>query len=169
MWNDTDIPLAYLITFRTYGTWLHGDPRGSTNRFRNKYRTRFLPKNDQWLEINTARLVEKPLTLDSKQRKVVEHAIRETCSKRRWDLRAASVRTNHAHVVAAIGARLPGVALNAFKANATRELRESGLYHRDRTPWADKGSSRWLWTEKSVAAAIDYVKFGQGEDIPEFD
>src|SRR6185369_556860 len=29
MWNDTDIPLAYLITFRSYGTWLHGDDRGS--------------------------------------------------------------------------------------------------------------------------------------------
>jgi hypothetical protein len=22
-------PLAYFITFTTYGTWLHGDPRGS--------------------------------------------------------------------------------------------------------------------------------------------
>ena len=27
-WNDTGIPLAYLITFRCYGTWLHGDARG---------------------------------------------------------------------------------------------------------------------------------------------
>ena len=26
-WNDTDIPLGYLITFRTYGTWLPGDER----------------------------------------------------------------------------------------------------------------------------------------------
>ena len=30
VWNDTDTPLAYLITFRSYGTWLHGDERGST-------------------------------------------------------------------------------------------------------------------------------------------
>jgi hypothetical protein len=29
MWNDRDIPLAYLTTFRCYGTWLHGDDRGS--------------------------------------------------------------------------------------------------------------------------------------------
>src|SRR5438093_13756827 len=29
MWNDTDLPLGYLITFRCYGTWLHGDERGS--------------------------------------------------------------------------------------------------------------------------------------------
>ena len=32
MWNDTDIPLAYLISFRCYGTWLHGDERGSIDR-----------------------------------------------------------------------------------------------------------------------------------------
>src|ERR1044072_9524581 len=29
MWNDTDIPLGHLITFRTYGSWVHGDERGS--------------------------------------------------------------------------------------------------------------------------------------------
>src|SRR2546428_5625205 len=38
MWNDTDIPLAFLITFRCYGTWLHGDDRGSVNQFRRASR-----------------------------------------------------------------------------------------------------------------------------------
>ena len=28
IWDDNEFPLAYLITFRTYGTWLHGDERG---------------------------------------------------------------------------------------------------------------------------------------------
>jgi hypothetical protein len=32
MWNDTDTPLAYFISFRTYGTWLIGDSRGSIDR-----------------------------------------------------------------------------------------------------------------------------------------
>src|SRR5260370_25636817 len=27
--NEDHTPLGYLITFRTYGTWLHGDQRGS--------------------------------------------------------------------------------------------------------------------------------------------
>jgi hypothetical protein len=39
MWNDTDIPLANLITFRCYGTWLHGDQRGSIDRFHNAYKS----------------------------------------------------------------------------------------------------------------------------------
>jgi hypothetical protein len=31
-WDDNALPLAYLITFRTYGTWLHGDERYSMDR-----------------------------------------------------------------------------------------------------------------------------------------
>jgi len=37
MWNDTEIPLAVFFTFRTYGTWLHGDERGSIDRNNNLY------------------------------------------------------------------------------------------------------------------------------------
>jgi hypothetical protein len=36
-WNDSDTPLAYFITFRAYGTWLHGDKRGSVDRHNNRY------------------------------------------------------------------------------------------------------------------------------------
>ena len=31
-WDDNEFPLAYLLTFRTYGTWHHGDERGSVDR-----------------------------------------------------------------------------------------------------------------------------------------
>src|SRR5881296_1928266 len=45
MWNDTDIPLAHLITFRCYGTWLHGDKRDSIDRFHNRYKTPYIDTN----------------------------------------------------------------------------------------------------------------------------
>jgi hypothetical protein len=39
-WDGNDYPLAYFITFRTHGTWLHGDQRGSVDRHgRNVYGT----------------------------------------------------------------------------------------------------------------------------------
>jgi REP element-mobilizing transposase RayT len=169
MWNDTDIPLAYLITIRTYGTWLHGDERGSTNRFRNGYGTPFLPHNNAWLTKNQGRLAGKPILLETSHRTCVEKAIRETCKIRRWDLYAVNVRTNHAHSVVAIGAKKPGAALNAFKANATREMRTAGLISSERSPWADKGSNRSLWNERSIVQAIDYVLYGQGDELPDFD
>ena len=168
MWNDTDIPLAYLITFRCYGTWLHGDERGSVNRFRNQYKTSRLPANEQWLKINQNRMKSEAVTLNAEQRKIVEQAIRKTCEIRQWHLRAISVRTNHIHIVVSIGLKKPEAALNSFKANATRLLRENNFWNSEKSPWADKGSKRYLWNEKSVFQAIDYVINGQGGDLPEF-
>ncbi len=169
MWNDTDIPLAYLITFRSYGTWLHGDKRGSVNRFRNEYKTAFLPPEENWLEKNTQRLKSKIVILDANQRKSIEKAIRETCDIRGWLLRAINVRTNHIHTVVSIGDKKPEIALNGFKANATREMRSEGCWRNEKSPWADKGSKRRLWNERSIELAVDYVINGQGDDLPNFD
>jgi len=168
MWN-TDIPLAYLITFRCYGTWLHGDERGSVNRFRNQYKTSYLPPEKSWIEKNTSRLKGKIVTLDAQQRNCVEKAIRETCDIRGWHLQAINVRTNHVHMVVSIGDKKPEIALNAFKANATRKMRESNCWKSDKSPWADKGSKRRLWNERSVELAIDYVINGQGDELPNFE
>jgi len=46
MWNDTDTPLAYLITFRCHGTWLPGDERGSVDRFHNRYKSPYIEPID---------------------------------------------------------------------------------------------------------------------------
>jgi hypothetical protein len=73
------------------------------------------------------------------------------------------------HTVVSIGAVKPERALNAFKAYATRRMRKDGNWAQPHSPWADKGSERYLWNERSLALAIDYVINGQGEDLPEFD
>jgi REP element-mobilizing transposase RayT len=169
MWNDTDIPLAHLITFRCYGTWLHGDERGSTDRRQNIYRTPHITPNHNWKLHNTQSLKSAAVTLTAEQRQSIEGAIRETCIFRRWLLHAINVRTNHVHVVVSIGVKKAGNALNALKANATRQMRKDGNWDSSRSPWADKGSERHLWNERSVASAIDYVVNGQGGDLPEFD
>lgn len=169
MWNDTDIPLAYLISFRTYGTWLHGDERGSTDRFNNTYKTPHIPPNERWKQHNEQQLRSQPLVLNGTQRHSVQSAVRDTCERRGWYLRAFNVRTNHVHTVVSIGATKPERALNAFKANATRQLRADREWPNAHSPWADKGSQRYLWNERSVALAIDYVNNGQGDDLPDFD
>jgi REP element-mobilizing transposase RayT len=169
MWNSTDTPLAYLITFRTYGTWLHGDERGSVNRFRNAYRTRRLPSERTWLKKNTDRLKRIPVKLSARQRASVKAAIREVCKHKGWALIAINVRTNHVHLVVAIGEASASAALNAFKAYATKRMREDGNWIESATPWVDKGSQRYLWNERSVERAVDYVLHGQGDELPEFD
>ena len=168
MWNNTGTPLAYLISFRTYGTWLHGDQRGSIDRFHNRYGSPYLPANRNWHKFNQQTLKTKPVSLDARQRKSVKVALVETCMIRKWPLLALNVRTNHIHVVVTADT-LPGRVLNALKANATRQLRTERLWSHCFSPWADKGSSRWLWNEQSVAKAVEYVLYGQGNELPDFD
>jgi len=169
MWNDTDIPLAYLITFRCYGTWLHGDKRGSIDRFHNRYKSPYLPRSDRRRELNTGTLKSDLDTLNAKQRQSVDSAIREVCAHRKWFLHALNVRTNHVHIVVSIATVKPGHALNAFKSYATRKMRQDGNWQESHSPWADKGSQRPLWNERSLALAIDYVANGQGGDLPDLD
>ena len=168
MWNDTDIPLAYLITFRCYGTWLHGDERGSIDRVHNLYKSPYIPPNERWHQYTTQTLKGEPVTLNAAQRESVDKAVRETCDLRNWLLRAINVRTNHVHVVVSIGDTKPKQALNALKANATRRMRLDGCWRRSHSPWADKGSKRHLWNERSIERAIDYVINGQGDELPDF-
>ncbi len=168
MWNDRDTPLAYLITFRTYGTWLHGDERGSTDRHNNVYGLPHIPEDRTWKRHNERQLITEPLILDAKMRTIVENSIRETCSIRNWHLHAVHIRTNHGHSVIA-AAKKGSLVLNAIKANATRALRHAGLWTLDHSPWADKGSCRRIWNEQGVANAINYVLNGQGGDLPRLD
>jgi len=169
MWNDTDIPLAYLITFRCYGTWLHGDERGSVDRFHNQYDSPRISANQKWQQYNARLLKHSPVKLDAAQRQSVEVAIRETCDLRNWFLRAVNVRTNHVHVVVSIGNTKPENALIAFKANATGRMRQDDCWRQEHSPWAEKGSKRRLWNERHIELAIDYVVNGQGGELPKFD
>jgi REP element-mobilizing transposase RayT len=149
MWNDTEIPLAYLLTFRCYGTWLHGDERGSVDRFHNQYKSALIKPNKNWQKYNAQNLKSLPVFLDAKRRESVESAIREVCVHKSWILRAINVRTNHVHTVVSIGQIKPEKVLNAFKAYTTRKMRENRCWELEKSPWVDKGSNRYLWNEKA--------------------
>lgn len=153
---DDSLPLAYLISFRCYGTWLHGDERGSVDRFHNRYGTPMLPSNSAQLHQACRRLTREPIALSPEQRDCVERALRETCALRKWALRALSARTNHVHAVISSEVR-PALILNALKANATRLMREEGHWRQSQSPWSDSGSKRYIWSDASLKRAIDYV------------
>jgi len=167
-WNDTDEPIAYFITFRTYGTWLAGDERGSIDKYHNRYGGPRAVSSPTRLTVHKGRLKSKPFLLKAKSRATVEAAIREVCRIRNWQLIAIAVRTNHVHVVVS-GVLSSGKMLNDFKAYSTRRLRELGEWAESHSPWVDKGSRRYLWTEAHVGAASNYVISGQGEPLPQFD
>lgn len=163
--ENNEFPLAYLITFRCYGTWLHGDARGS---YRRNYRlmsgvSRIPPSPHLEME-ERQRLKHAPIKLSLKQRGLVEQAVRDVCKHRKYVLRAVNVRTNHAHsVVSAFS--LPEPVLDAFKSYATRALRAAGLLAAGVKPWARHGSTVYLWKDRDVERAVEYVLLGQDHEF----
>jgi len=168
VWDDNVFPMAYFITWRTYGTWLHGDERGSVDRYHNQFGQEKLSANEIRRKQHKAKLKSDPVTLDAARRRVVTQAISDVCGYRNWHLHAVNVRTNHAHLVTAVGALKPEVPLRDFKSYSTRALRNAGLWNFDHSPWVDGGSNRYLWTEDSLWCACNYVLNEQGVTLPDF-
>jgi REP element-mobilizing transposase RayT len=161
---DTNIfPLAYLITFRTRGTWLHGDDRGSVDRQHNVYGTPRIGVNPSRRHFEELQANTPAMTLNARQRVTVEKAVREVCLYREYALLAVNVRTNHVHAVISAVCE-PEPILEALKAYGTRKLRQAGLISASTKPWVRHGSTRYLWKERHVERAVNYVLNGQGDD-----
>jgi REP element-mobilizing transposase RayT len=157
-------PVAYLITFRTYGTWLHGDARGSVDRDHNDYGTPLLAPNPGVERAQTTSLRREPVAFSESRRTVVADAVRDVCTFRGWTLWALNVRGNHVHAV--VGApQPPEQVMQAFKSNATRVLRERGLEGRGARIWSRHGSTRYLWKEHELREGCRYVAESQGTDM----
>src|SRR3954470_6743642 len=89
-------PLAYFLTWTTYGTWLPGDERGWVAKPGEPR-----PPDARLEQVCESLLTEPPLFLEPGQRQVVESTIAEHCRIRGWHLHAVAGRTNHVHVVVA--------------------------------------------------------------------
>jgi REP element-mobilizing transposase RayT len=160
-------PLAYFLTWTTYGTWLPGDERG------------WVEKPGQLRAPDAARrkasqklMTEPAVTLDVEQRRIVEDTIGEHCRIRGWHLHAVSVRSQHVHVVVTAPRRHPEAVMDQFKAWCTRRLKErerslrSAAVEVRQNWWTQGGSKRWLNDVESLEAAIRYVLEMQDEPTP---
>lgn len=160
----SDYPLAYLLTFHTHGTWLHGASRGSVDRLHNGYETELAAADPHRETVMRARMRGKPFTLSRVQRQSIGRTMTELCEFRGWNALAINVRTNHVHLVVEAAAA-PEKVMNDCKAWATRRLREADLVAKDTKVWSRHGSTRYLWKQESVDHACTYVLEGQGVDL----
>jgi len=162
--SEPAIPPAYLISFRTYGHWLHGDERWSVERGDAEWASPSVPPNRRLEVYESGRLLNPEVALDLAQRRCVDRTIREVCAYRGWPLHELNVRTNHIHGVVAAGCS-PERVMNDWKSWCTRRLVEAGLVVRGSRVWARHGSTRYLWDAKAVEDASRYVRDAQGPDI----
>ncbi len=162
------VPLAYFITFTCYGTWLHGEKAiGSVDRHTNKFGASLLSE-DHFRQAQEEQLMHCPeYFLDCKRRKIVLASIVEASDAHQWKLFAAHIRTNHVHVVVE-AFREAEFVMNCFKSYASRYLNAAKIDGYSCKRWTRHGSTRYLWKEGNVLAAVDYVLHQQGEPMAVF-
>jgi REP element-mobilizing transposase RayT len=158
---NPDGVMAYLITFRCYGTWIHGDERGSMDRRgHNVWDTPLLPPDQQ----KERRRIKSPtgpsVSLNAPARGIVARTVREVCHHDGWTVLALNVLTEHVHLVVSAD-RDPEFVMNHMKSWATRRLREGQIAAPNAKTWSRHGSTKWLWTTEQVEGACAYVVDGQ--------
>jgi REP element-mobilizing transposase RayT len=163
-----NVPLAYFITFTTYGTWLHGRAPGSVDREHNEPGMPLLPADAEQESAERGRLRQREYRLDAGRRDVVLRTIVEVAKHRGWTLWAVHVRSNHVHIVVSAAAR-PEKVMADLKAWASRRLRETFGEDADRDRWTQHGSTIYVWTSEALAEKIAYVVHGQGVPMAVYD
>ncbi len=95
-------PLAYLITWTAYGTWLHGDARA---RVMSGFAC-IQPASQEILSRAQHTLKQQPITFNPLQRELITKTIQNHCVYRGWLLHALNARSNHVHLVVSADGRL---------------------------------------------------------------
>ena len=146
-------PMAYHITWGTYGTRLHGSSRPHVDNDHNEYGTSFPPADPAREQDARDRMKGDPIYLTLEQRKLVEEAIHEVAKKYDWPIHAIASQRDHTHVV--LTAIREGEKLrDALKAVASRALNKK---YGERKWWAEKGSAKYLWERDYFEKATKYV------------
>ncbi len=154
-------PAGYFITFHTYGTWLHGDIRGSIERHgQNIPGTPMIEPDSSRVQFEMSRLKQPPVRFNLKQRQTIQSTMVEIINYNTWQLHAINVRVEHIHVVLT-AQKSPEKIMNQFKSWSTRKMRENNLWKSKKSPWSRHGSTRYLWNEKEINDACKYVLYGQ--------
>jgi REP element-mobilizing transposase RayT len=155
---------AYLITFTTYATWVHGDERGSVDREHNIPGTALLSPSAPRRRMVTGLMKSNEVKLNREQRTVIQKTIDRVCAHFDWELHTVNVRTNHVHIVVS-APESPERVMNVLKSWTTRALVAAKLINQGSKMWTRHGSTRYLWKDRDVRTACQYVCEGQGVDL----
>lgn len=144
-------PIAFFLTWPTYGTWLPGDSRGWVE-YRRGWQ---LPDRTRLLEAK-ARMTEDACVLGPRERTIVEQQIAETCAFRGWILHGVNCRSNHLHALVGAEGTTPKKIRVDLKAWCTRRLKECVDPNREHW-WAERGSIRYVFDENGLDNILIYV------------
>ncbi len=150
-----DRPLAYHITFGTYGTRLHGDPRGTVDRTQNQPGDPIIGQNEDWLQLELSNLKGDPVWLDETLCRSVELAAPDICVRGGWQHHVTACQANHVHML--VSSDDEGkLVRRLIKRWLTQHLNDTGLIRPVRW-WAKGGSVKWVWDQAYFDNVYEYV------------
>ncbi len=149
-------PLAYHITFGTYGTRLHGDPRGTVDRTLNNPGDPIIGADGGWQRIERSRLNFPPVVLSDELRRFADSIVPNLCERGGWTFHACATRPDHVHVL--LSTDREGKAVRSW---LKRWLGEA-LCKRWPLPdgagwWAKGGSVKWVWQDRYFHNVRKYI------------
>ena len=150
-------PLAYFLTWTTYGTWLPGDARGWVHHGEGGPGVPYREPDPAEERKARSRMKAQPVRFDAARRQVVEASIIESCRLRDWPVHALAVRSNHVHLVLTAADRRPERVMTHLKAWASRWLNERTAGTRPARWWTRHGSTRYINSVADLGRAIRYV------------
>ena len=149
-------PLGYHITWGTYGTRLHGDPRATVDRAQKSYGAPVLSLDTIRWEKEKARLRFSPIYLTLEQRQFIEAKTPGICARGHWTFHAIAGASDHVHLIVASETD-PQTIRQMFKRWLGQEMGGRWPLPDGATWWAESGSVRWLMEQPYFMAACDYV------------
>ena len=165
----------WLLTWTCYGTRLPGSPFGFVCNVREADGMQVvhnipgtpcdanMPRLEAWVE---KQMKGEPVSLSLAEANALIVQYQETSRARGWRLEAASVMSNHTHLVAGVvGDPDPQSVLETFKSWATRAVKKIRPLPSNGTFWTAKGSKRKLPDDPAVCTAVVYVARKQPEPL----
>ncbi len=158
------LPLGYFITLRTYGSWLHGDDRGSVDPKHNVYGTSRRKENKKLHRMMQQNQLYESVLFDKNQRKIVMAGIKEACKQYQWRLYAIHVRSNHVHLTVKADINSDRIATQ-LKARATRALKKQKAFSKERVIWSRGCSKKPIWSPEALYFTSEYTIEEQGKKM----
>lgn len=142
-----DWPLAFHITFGTYGARLHGGDRPTVDKLHNQYGEPMIEQDSRRLERAVPRQTHATVRFDNDKRLYVEQVVPGICQRGGWTYYICAAQPDHVHNL--VSAKTDGqVVRRLLKRWLSESLSERWRDEEIRSWWAEGGSVKWIWKEE---------------------
>jgi len=152
-----DSPLAYHITFGTYGARLHGDPRGTVDRRQNAHGQHIVECSEGRERLEAGQLRRPPVLLTTEQRASAQEALVDVCLRGGWELIQVACRSDHVHVLLSSD-RDPKAIRRWLKRWLGEAMSARWPLPYGQSWWAKGGSTKWVWDEAYLRSVDEYLR-----------